>query len=170
MKWHFFGPAEDLHELWSLYFSLLSPLMSLTLLPAHRVVVRCSVVSNSFVTPWTGVHGTPTGFLSSRGFSGKNIGMHCHFRLQEIFPTQGVNSCLLHWRQILYHWATWEAPSTSRKVKRVVAKGISFKISLTWVWLLNLFLIRCGIFWSNVASQIFSFHNTKMWIIIIHTL
>ena len=32
------------------------------------------------------------------------------FHLQGIFPTQGLNPCLLwllHW-QILYHWATWE--------------------------------------------------------------
>ena len=39
--------------------------------------------------------------------------MGCHFLLQRIFPTQGsdpVSPCLLHGRQILYHWATWEAP------------------------------------------------------------
>ena len=28
--------------------------------------------------------------------------MGCHFLLQEIFPTQGSNPCLLHCRQILY--------------------------------------------------------------------
>ena len=32
----------------------------------------------------------------------------CHFFLQVIFLTQGLNSCLLHCRQILYHWATRE--------------------------------------------------------------
>ena len=32
----------------------------------------------------------------------------CHFFLQVIFLTQGSNSCLLHCRQILYHWATRE--------------------------------------------------------------
>ena len=31
------------------------------------------------------------------------------FLLQGIFPTQGLNPCLLHWRQILYYWATREA-------------------------------------------------------------
>ena len=43
---------------------------------------------------------------------GKNIGVGGHFLLQEIFPTQGSNSRLLHllhWRQILYCYATWEA-------------------------------------------------------------
>ena len=34
---------------------------------------------------------------------GKNIGMGCHFLLQGIFPTQGSNPGLLHWRWILYH-------------------------------------------------------------------
>ena len=28
--------------------------------------------------------------------------MSCHFLLQWIFPTQGLNLCLLHCRQILY--------------------------------------------------------------------
>ena len=40
----------------------------------------------------------PTRLLCSWGFSGKNIGVGCHFLLQGIFPTQGSNSCLLHWQ------------------------------------------------------------------------
>ena len=39
----------------------------------------------------------------------KNIGLDCHTLLQKIFLTQGSNPdllCLLHCRQILYHWAT----------------------------------------------------------------
>ena len=35
--------------------------------------------------------------------------MCCHFLLQGIILTQGLNTHLLHWRWILYHWATWEA-------------------------------------------------------------
>ena len=34
---------------------------------------------------------------------GKNTGVGCHFLLQGIFPTQGLNPGLLHCRQILYH-------------------------------------------------------------------
>ena len=30
-------------------------------------------------------------------FPGKNIGEGCHFLLQGIFPTQGLNPCLLQW-------------------------------------------------------------------------
>ena len=33
----------------------------------------------------------------------KNMGVGCHAFLQGIFPTQGLNSGLLHCRQILYH-------------------------------------------------------------------
>ena len=31
-------------------------------------------------------------------FLGKNTGMGCHFLLQGIFLTQGLNLCLLHWQ------------------------------------------------------------------------
>ena len=39
----------------------------------------------------------------SMGFPGNNTGVGCHFLLQEIFPTQGLNLVLLHCRQMLYH-------------------------------------------------------------------
>ena len=42
-------------------------------------------------------------------FPGKNTGVGCHFLCQGIFPTEGLNSRLLHCTQILYHWATKEA-------------------------------------------------------------
>ena len=35
-------------------------------------------------------------------FSGKSTGVGCHFLLQEIFPTQGLNLGLLHCRQTVY--------------------------------------------------------------------
>ena len=36
-------------------------------------------------------------------FPGKTTGVGCHFLLQGIFQTQGLNSGLLHCRQALYH-------------------------------------------------------------------
>ena len=39
---------------------------------------------------------------------GKNTSMGCHFLLQGIFLTQGLNLGILLGRQILYHWATRE--------------------------------------------------------------
>ena len=47
----------------------------------------------------------PIRILCSWDFSGKNIGVGCHFLLQGIFLTQGSNLCLLHLphsRQLLY--------------------------------------------------------------------
>ena len=46
-----------------------------------------------FATPWTVAHQAPL----SMGFPSKNTGVGCHFLLQGIFLTQGLNLCLLHW-------------------------------------------------------------------------
>ena len=59
----------------------------------------CSVMSDSL---W------PHGLYSSWNSPGQNTGVGSHFLLQEIFLTQGLKPCLLHCRQILYHWATRE--------------------------------------------------------------
>ena len=45
--------------------------------------------------------GSPSG-SSVRGILHKNTGMGCHFLLQGIFPTQGLNPSLPHCRQTLY--------------------------------------------------------------------
>ena len=49
-----------------------------------------------FALLWTVAHQTPL----SVSFSRQNTGMGCHSLLQGIFPTQGLNPCLL-W---LLHW------------------------------------------------------------------
>ena len=46
-------------------------------------------------------------------FPGKNTGVGCHFLLQGIFPTQGLNLsllCLPHCRGILYLLSPWKSP------------------------------------------------------------
>ena len=51
------------------------------------------VVSHSL-----GVHGLrPSWLLCPWDSPGKNTGVGCHFLLQGIFPTQGLNQRLLHW-------------------------------------------------------------------------
>ena len=45
-----------------------------------------------FATPWSTSHG----LLCSWDFPSNNTGVGCHFLLQVIFLTQGLNSCLLH--------------------------------------------------------------------------
>ena len=47
-------------------------------------------------------------------FLGENTGVGCHFLLQGIFPTQGLNPsllCFLHCWQILYPLRYWGSPS-----------------------------------------------------------
>ena len=47
--------------------------------------------------------------LCPQDYPGKSTGVGCHALLQGIFPTQGLNSGLLHCRQTVYHWATGDA-------------------------------------------------------------
>ena len=53
----------------------------------------------------------PIRLFCPRHFPGQNTRAGCHFLLQGIFPTQGLSPHLLHYRQILYHWATRGAPT-----------------------------------------------------------
>ena len=48
-----------------------------------------------FLTPWIAALQA----LCPWNSPGKNTGVRCHFLLQRIFPTQGSNSCLLHWQE-----------------------------------------------------------------------
>ena len=45
----------------------------------------------------------PGSSLSPWNFPGKSTGVGCHFLLQGIFPTQGLDPGLLHCRQIIYN-------------------------------------------------------------------
>ena len=68
-------------------------------------VLSCSAVSDS-AAQWT----EPTRLFSAWDFPGKNTGVGCHFLLQGLFLTQGLNPhllCLLHCRQIIYHCAQY---------------------------------------------------------------
>ena len=67
---------------------------------------------------------------SSHGiFPGKNTGVGCHFLLQGIFPTQGLNPGLLHCGQILHRLSYQGNPI--RPVKTLTA-GSTFS-RLGWV-------------------------------------
>ena len=59
----------------------------------------------------------PARLLSPCCSPGKNTGVGCHFPLQGIFPTQGLNPDLLHCWQILYHWAIGKAQSELRSLQ-----------------------------------------------------
>ena len=63
-------------------------------------------MSDSFATPWTVACQTPL----SRGFPREEHWSGLPFLPLGDLPTQGLNPGLLRCRQILYHWATLEAP------------------------------------------------------------
>ena len=52
----------------------------------------------------------PTRLLSPWNFPSKNTEVGCHFLLQGIFPTQGSNPSLLHYRQMLYRLSHQRSP------------------------------------------------------------
>ena len=49
---------------------------------------------------------SPQGSSGLSDFPGKNTAVGCHFLLQGIFPTEGLNLCLLH----LLHWQVDSLP------------------------------------------------------------
>ena len=61
----------------------------------------------------------PTTFLCPWDFPGKNIGVGCHFLLQEIFPTQGLNPGLPCCMQMLYHLSHQGSPGLKLAGKQV---------------------------------------------------
>ena len=69
-----------------------------TLGEVSEVSVSHSVMFDS-VTPWTAAFQAPLSMDSP----GKNTGVGCHFLLQGIFPTQGLNPGFMLGKQILYH-------------------------------------------------------------------
>ena len=72
--------------------------------PSRRrfLCARCRSVVSNFATPWTVARQAPL----SMGFPRQEYWSGLPFLLQGIFPTQGLNPCLLHCKQILYCWAT----------------------------------------------------------------
>ena len=74
---------------------VLSNYHSFPLFPCHLLVTHCSVLYNSFVTPWT----QAIRLLCPWNFSSKNTRVTvCHFLLQGIFPAQGSKLCFLQWQ------------------------------------------------------------------------
>ena len=61
---------------------------------------------------------------------GKNTGAGCHFLLQAIFPTHGLNPSLLHCRQILYHLSYQRSPFILY-VPAMIPRGTCYNSSVT---------------------------------------
>ena len=92
---HFSHPPEQFLLIW--VWKLLESILNHCVYIEFRLLWQSCLVAKSCPTLlW------PHGLVSARplcpcNFQGKNIGMGCHFHLQDIFPDQGSNQHLLHW-------------------------------------------------------------------------
>ena len=94
----------------------------------NMVSFMCSEVqllscARLFSTPWIVAC---TKLLGPWDFRGKSTGVGCHFLLQGIFPTQGLNPGLSHCRQTLYHLSHQESNLPRLKKKKNGGKKWSF--------------------------------------------
>ena len=85
-------------------------------------VYVCSVMADSLQP-----HGLqPTRLLCPWDFPGKDTGVGCHFLLQGIFPTQGLNPGLLHYRQILLLTELQGKPTSDNPRQHIKKQGHHF--------------------------------------------
>ena len=96
---------------------------------------------------------SPPGSSIQGDSTGKNTGVGCHALLQGIFPTQGLNPCLLNCRQILYQWAIWEAHQLKRKkIQDLFLKQIFIWLQQVLVEALGIFDLHWGM-WVEFSDQ-----------------
>ena len=95
----------------------------------HLDVCACLVVSNSLQPDGM----QPTRLLCPWDFPGKNTGAGCHFSLQGIFLTQGLNTHLLR----LLHWQVESLPLSlvgSPRHLEVLNKWVKWMTEQDIVW------------------------------------
>ena len=93
-------------------------------LPPLQLTVLC-LVNQSCPTLWDPMDCSLPGSSVHGDSPGKNTGVGCHALLQGIFPTQGLNPGLLHYRQILYSLSHQGSP----RILEWVAYPLSRKTS-----------------------------------------
>ena len=140
-----------------MYWNLLYTLVSL------KCCVSCSVVSNSLQPPWT----VATGLLCSWDFPDKNTGMGCHFLLQGIFPTQGLNPRLSHCRWILYRLNYKGAVLSSLQKLKGSIHLYSFLTSVLHENFRKKVLNKCA-YWQLILNNVLKrtdFPNLSIWLV-----
>ena len=115
-----------------------------------------SVMSSSL---WP--HGLyPARLLHPWNFPGKNTGVGCRFLLQEIFPTQGLNSRLQHCRQTLYRLSHQGSPIYIY----IYIKHRSIHISNIFKYILKYVNIYQTIYSLNICKYVFKVYKyTLSW-------
>ena len=108
----------------------------------------------SCLTLWDPMDCNPPGFSVHGNCSGKNTVVGCHALLQGIFPIQGLNPGLPHYKQILYHLSHQGSPRILEWVAYPFSRGPSWPIVAGRV-----FLILWGDNWSEWSLHPWT-HNT----------
>ena len=91
-------------------------------------LILCAVlclVSQSYPTLWDPMGYSLPGSSVHGDSPGKNTGVGCHALLQRIFPTQGLNPSLPHYRWIIYHVSHQGSPRTLEWVAYPFSRGSS---------------------------------------------
>ena len=97
----------------------------------HLTNIMC-VFSHSVMSNSLQPHELHQASLSME-FSGQEYWSKWPYPTPGIFPTQGPNpqlSHLLHWWQILYHCATWEAPTDIWRTFHMIAAEYTYFSSI----------------------------------------
>ena len=123
--------ATSLHSLYMAGYLTLHQFFNQIFL--YHLFLQWLVLSRSVVSDCDHMDCSPPGSSVHGDFPGKNTGVGCHALLQGIFPTQGLNSGLLHCR-ILYHLSYQGSPSVSWGV---FIKKKMWKYMLAFSWTLN---------------------------------
>ena len=120
-------------------------------------------------TPWTAARQAPLSMECPRQEHWSGLPLSS----PGIFPTQGSNQGLLRCRRILYHWATWEAGSSSQpltgnycesprsglKVSRVIFQMFSTRdeeiseVREIQRWITGILFYRSATVWMFKSSQ-----------------
>ena len=113
------GPMfTSLHDSWKNY--------TLDFIDLRYMESKSESVSHSDMSNSLQPYGLqPTRLLYQWDSPGKNIGVGSHFLLQGIFLTQGLNSGLLHRRQILYHLSHQEIYDIGKEVQGLNVSSLS---------------------------------------------
>ena len=100
--------------------------------PPEKVFVHTCVLSRSAESDSLRHHGLqPARFLCPWNFPGKNMEVGCHFLLQGFSLPRSQTNVSSVSRQILYHWATWEASrcSATPNESKVIGYGMVFEVT-----------------------------------------
>ena len=106
-----------------------------------RRVLLLSLFTCYMVSDYLRSHGLqPTRLLCPWDSPGKGTGVGCHFLLQGIFQTRGLNLGLLHCRRILYHYVPPEEwlerlSKCTRQCLRVVGIFITLIEGVSYIYI-----------------------------------